>query len=505
VTTPTTRPYAPTPGPADRELFFDAQRRHRRASHRYMLLAVVAVALSGIPLSLVVTPAIFLVVSIGLHVAALAGAPVSALDAALRRGAMSVLPVLEAAADGRWPPLGATLGAAVPLVAPGAAAMLALWLAVRRLLARAGAGGVLLALRARPPVDGDFEELQLGNLVEEMAIAAGLPAPQFRVLDSPAANAAAVGTSPHDATLVVSRGLLDQLDRDQTQGVIADLVASVGDGDLHIAGILLSVDQALGLLLMVLNAPFGPRSRHALWQMVRAGFGGGDAEEEAALVANLLAEAPEESDDDVDRYETRTSGRTGTVRSLFQLPVIPVLFLATSAKMIMLLTGGMIFGPVLGAVWRRRRRLADAMAVQLTRNPDGLARALERLQQVEHHPSGGRAAAHLFVVWEPVSGQQSGSFAGATRITPSVDKRCQALRRMGATSVPTAVRGRGFNDLLSVPGLILLAVLVPLALLMVAALGFVVVALVGLNFVFLGLLLAGLTALIDVAFGLFGS
>lgn len=474
VTTSPTRAYAPTPGPADRELFFDVQRRHRRASRRYMLLAVVAVALSGVPLSLLVTPALFLVVSIGLHVAVLAGAPVSALDAAL------------------------------PLVAPGAAAMLALWLAVRRLLARSGAGGVLLALRARQPASGDFEEHQLGNLVEEMAIAAGLPAPQFRVLDSPAANAAAVGTSPHDATLVVSRGLLDQLDRDEAQAVIGDLVASVGDGDLHIAGILLSVDQALGLLLMVLNAPFGPRSRHALWQMVRAGFGGGDAEKEEALIADLLAEAPEETDD-VEQYEERTSQKAGTLGSIARLPLVPLLFLTTSAKMVMLLTSGALFGPVFGALWRRRRRLADAMAVQLTRNPDGLARALERLQQVEHHPPGGRAAAHLFVVWEPQKGVRTpGSFAGVTRIAPSISRRCQALRRMGATSVAVAGQRRGGKDLRSWSGGVALFVLLPLLALMAAAIAGVIVAVVGLNFIFLALLLAGLTALIDLLFTLFG-
>ncbi len=467
-----------------------------------MVLAVVAVAVAGLPLSLLVTPLLALVALLGAHIADLAGAGAPAVDRVIGSATASVLPALQDIGNGRWPPMLAMAAAAVPLVLPGAAVMLVFWLAIRRLLAGAGAGGVLLMLEAREPHAADFEEHQLGNLVEEMAIAAGLPPPRLRILDSTVPNAAVVGTTPQDASLVVSRGLLDALDRDEAQGVIADLVAAVGDGDLHIAGILLSVEQTFGLLLAVLNAPFGPRSRHLIGSLVRAGFGGAGSERAVALVADLLADAPDdEADDDAGRYADRAAGRTGTLRTILRLPVIPLLFVATAARIIMLLTAGAIFAPTFAALWRRRRRLADAMAVQLTRNPDGLARALDRLRRTEHHLPGAGAAAHLFVVWEPGGNQAGGRvFGGTARVSPSIQRRCLELQRMGAAPLVPARSGRrpaGSWRWISVLGLL---VLLPLLLLMAYLLVLIVIGLVLLNFLFLGLLLLGLTAALDVVF-----
>src|SRR4030095_770328 len=99
-------------------------------------------------------------------------------------------------------------------------------------------------------------EQQLGNVVEEMALAAGVPPPRVLLLDTPVINAAAVGSSPNDATPIISRRILDECDRDETQGVIGHLIGSIGNGDLRIAFLMISVVLTFGTLVTLLRAPF---------------------------------------------------------------------------------------------------------------------------------------------------------------------------------------------------------------------------------------------------------
>ena len=99
------------------------------------------------------------------------------------------------------------------------------------------------------------------NLAAEIALAGGLPPPQVHVVDSPLANAAVTGGSPDDAAVVVSRGLLDGLGREETQGVVAHLVGRVGNGDLAIARTIASLYYTLGLCSAVLTAPTDRRAR----------------------------------------------------------------------------------------------------------------------------------------------------------------------------------------------------------------------------------------------------
>ena len=102
----------------------------------------------------------------------------------------------------------------------------------------------------------DLEERQLGNIVAEMALAAGLPTPRLMLIDADEANAAAFGASHLDATLVVTRGLLDRLDRQETVGAVAHVVASAGNGDLGLAAAVLAVFQTLGAFLTLFDLPF---------------------------------------------------------------------------------------------------------------------------------------------------------------------------------------------------------------------------------------------------------
>src|SRR5262249_34918052 len=144
-----------------------------------------------------------------------------------------------------------------------------LWMGMRLLFRHGGVGGTLANLGARDPNPADLKELQLSNVVQEMAIAAGLPAPKIMLVDSPGANAAAIGTSPQDARIVISRRLLDDLEREQLQAVLAGQVASIGDGDLSIAFTVTSVFETCGLIITLINSPFGSQSRRTLGRMMR--------------------------------------------------------------------------------------------------------------------------------------------------------------------------------------------------------------------------------------------
>ena len=75
------------------------------------------------------------------------------------------------------------------------------------------------------------------------------------------ADAAAIGTGPDDATVIVTRRLLDELDRDETQGVLGYLIGSIGNGDLRVGVLILSVFQTLGVLATVLDLPISGQAR----------------------------------------------------------------------------------------------------------------------------------------------------------------------------------------------------------------------------------------------------
>ena len=122
-------------------------------------------------------------------------------------------------------------GAAIWVV--GLVVPLACWLSVQSVWLAAGVGHTLLAIGARPPRDGDLEERQLVNVVQEMAIAAGIPAPEVRLLDARWRMPRRSGRDATASYVVVGRRLLDEFDRDETQGLLAHLIGSIGNGDLR--------------------------------------------------------------------------------------------------------------------------------------------------------------------------------------------------------------------------------------------------------------------------------
>ncbi|HEU5409956.1 MAG TPA: M48 family metalloprotease [Candidatus Acidoferrales bacterium] len=389
-------------GPRDRESFFDAQKRNRRATWRLSAVSAFATVVMGIPLALSVTPLLY---AAGLLIADLVNIWMPLPQSFWKQSnelARYGLTAFHWMTGGAMPnPNVLAIGIAV-LLLPGAILSVALWLGINSLFRRAGVGGALLALKAREPNPSELKELQLADVVQEMAIAAGLAAPKIMLIDSVAANAGAIGTSLANARIVITRGMLERLTRDELEGALAHLIASIGNGDLKIAFRVTSVFETCGLLVALINSPFGPRSRRTLWRIIRYGLrvkknAEGDAAE-AAAVADLLSRGTDLTTNDIDDLFNPTAKKKSIFRSIRNFLLFPIFFTNAAIKLSLWFFSFSMLQPSVALLWRKRIYLADAAAVQLTRNPDGLAEALRKLNADRAPVPGAAWASHLFLV-----------------------------------------------------------------------------------------------------------
>jgi Zn-dependent protease with chaperone function len=387
-------------GPLNPETFFAAQKRNRRATWRMSALCTFAAFIMGIPLTLVLTPLLYA----GTLVMAEIVNHFSPLPADFWRQANDLAKLGLRVADyvinqkGTLDPGELATGLILVLL-PGMAVAFGLWFAMLALFRHGGVGGTLASMNAREPNPADLKELQLADVAQEMAIAAGLPAPKIMLVDSLGANAAAVGTSAHDARIVISRRLLDDLDREQMQAILAHLVGSIGNGDLGIAFTVTSVFETCGLLVNLINAPFGKESRSRLWRVARYMLGGGTPEKraaDAAEIAESLATSLDGDSPDMDQYFKK--GNPGLIKKAYRLVMFPLMFTNMAVEITLWFFLNLLLGPCMAMLWRTRRYLADASSVELTRNPDALARALQCLSEDNTAFDSGDWATHLFVV-----------------------------------------------------------------------------------------------------------
>jgi Zn-dependent protease with chaperone function len=498
--------WQPLLGPIDRESFFDAQRRNRRAVWRQTAVCALAAAVVGIPISLILTPILFAFVIVTTKLVDLVVAvPMTVWD---RYDAVLSLPikVFDAIAGSSSASTGTThsgvsvsqiLVAAVVWFLPGMLAMLVIWPAIGRLLRTAGTAGMLTAIGARPPRPGDLEEQQLVNVVQELALAAGIPTPRVMLLSTSAANAAAVGSSRENAVIVVGRRVLDELDRDETQGVLSHLVASIGNGDLRVATSILAMYQTFGVAAALIKSPISGDARRTVGRVLRFAVGrrtSATRAVEAEAVARLLTHAATDIDahDDMGAALARVEAGPAPKRGLppivlfyvpgallvfylgaymagwsadtrrlgmaaivgvgvlvilyqlrFMLSLIPRVLAATRAfiilpyylavmlpQLLLVLLVPYVLEPMLAFAWRARRYLADATAVQLTRNPDWLAGGLAHLTQRGGGVPSGRWAAPLFIIGGTLAPEHG--LSGAERAELAMLE--QALATQPATS-----------------------------------------------------------------------
>lgn len=217
------------------------------------------------------------------------------------------------------------VGAVVALIV--GAVVLVNWLNFAR-----GGKQVAAALGGRlvQPGSGDASEQRAANIVQEMALAANMPAPSLFVLDEePGINAFAAGTSPANAVVAVTRGALTTLNRDQLQGVIGHEFSHILNGDMRLS---------IRLAAMLRGITFI-----------------GD-------VGSLLLRSASHR----RRYgsSSKNDGRGALLAIGLGLYLIGLL-------------GGLMAGLIKSAISKQKEYLADASAVQFTRNPEGIGNALK--------------------------------------------------------------------------------------------------------------------------------
>jgi Zn-dependent protease with chaperone function len=439
-------------GAIDRVSFFAEQRRRRRQTWRLLAVCLFVVGFIGLIASTVISPIVLAMGGLLLRGAewlapsspSITGA--RHVVAAWANRAVADLGIMADRLDQARSfgdalallPYGAAFAG---LLVPGVVATLIAYLALYALLRRSAAASIPLALNARQPKSGDFVERRLTDIVEEMALAGGLPEPQVMLVEAPVANAAAFPSSGGGAVVLVTRGLLDQLDRQETEAVIGHLVGSIGNGDWRLLCSLMAVFETLGLFLTIIDLPFRAKARRALWRLLRLVVLRASRPEESTAVAEMLAASIDTaSTEETSRF--LGLGQDGSrLRKVLTLPLLPLALLNILLRLVLWLWVSLLLGLVVALLWRNRRYLADASAVQLTRDPDALAGALRKLGALGGIPSGGAAVEYVFF-FGPQRAAESGFGTKSGIVLPLQPPLRGRLRRviaMGAT--PDARRG----------------------------------------------------------------
>jgi len=431
---------------ADRIHFLDEQRRNRRMSRGVAVLVVLALVVSGIPLSVFISPALVMLAVIAAYIADIFITVPPNIWEALRE-TVFVLPetwraIRSDTVDMPWRTL------FYLLVVPGTIVIFIIWAFMRILFRRTGVGGVLRNLGARRP-SADVEERRIVNLVEEISVAAGVPPPRTLMIDSSAANAVAVGLHMGDATIVVSTGLTSRLSRDEAQAVIAHVISSVGNGDLRIAAAVFSALQSWGFVALLLDTPLGSHSRRALRLVTRNAVQAARRRQnvgEAEIALNMLLAGSENPEDLLELCDAIEAGRNmhPLAELFFTVPLLLTMGVASVAtRMVVWMFTLLVAGPWIAMMWRSRRRLADASAVQLTRNPDALAGALRELATTDVKIPGAVTVNFLFPVWDKdVDRDEKRTDIASTLLGMHLDhdKRLVAVTKLGAQ--PEATDGQ---------------------------------------------------------------
>lgn len=214
---------------------------------------------------------------------------------------------------------------------------------------------------------------ELHRIIENLAITAGLPKPKIYFIDSPALNAFATGRDPEHASVAVTRGLVEALDRSELEGVLAHELSHVGNYDIRYATLVAIFVGFLAILSDIFL--------RSLW------WGGWSRDDDRrGGVGGILA-----------------------IIGLILLIVSPIV-----ATLIQL------------AISRQREFLADSSGALLTRYPEGLARALEKIGHSSPLPTASRATAHLFIA-NPF---RASSLKGWFATHPPIEERITRLRQL---------------------------------------------------------------------------
>lgn len=220
------------------------------------------------------------------------------------------------------------------------------------------------------------EAPQLYHIVEDMAMVAQIPMPRVFIIEDQSLNAFATGSSPENAAVAATTGLLSVMNREELEGVIGHEVSHIRNYDIRISTIAVALASAITLL-----SSLGSRM---IW------FGGGRR-----------------------RSDDRDNG-TGLLVFLFS--ILSLILAPLAATLVQL------------AISRQREYLADASSVELTRNPQGMINALQKLQQSAPMQQPVDAASAALYINDPIKKEERLTSLFSTH--PSISDRIERLRQM---------------------------------------------------------------------------
>lgn len=245
-----------------------------------------------------------------------------------------------------------------------------------------GGSKILLAVSGAKEVTKEIHP-QLYNVVEEMKIAAGVPYfPKIYIIDDPAPNAFATGVKPENSAIAVTSGLLSTLNRYELQGVVAHEMSHIINRDILL---MTFAGMMLGAITLMSEVFF--RGMY---------FGGGS------------------------RYRSRSSSKSSSGQAQVVIMILAMVLA--------------ILGPILAqlfyfAISRKREYLADASAARLTRYPEGLASALEKIANSTYTlRTANKVTAPMYIV-NPLK-KEGMKLADLTSTHPPISERIKILRAL---------------------------------------------------------------------------
>lgn len=382
----------------ERANFYNELERRRKRGWMFLAVCVAVASSLGIVLSTIITPIMLLLTGGLLKLALKLGvAPARAGIAAIHDFSVHSASALHISLNGDsslWEMAASVFGTggpallrvAVPTLVVGAV----VWWGLRDLFLRASAVDLIERWGARPARTDDLEERTLVNIVDEVAIGSGVPSPRLFIIDSPAINATAFGRTPEDAVLLVTRGLLDGLDRDETQAIIARLMIGLAVGDMYVAGGIMAAFHTYGFFLTLLSLPVRLAAWRALGRLASLIVTPRSRAEAVASVCALL-----EDNAEFDRMPNLDLNKSGLLAVLL-FPWVLIFFVVLLYKLLMYIWSFFLLSPPLGVLWRNRDLWSDAQTVKLTRAPDAFARALQKVGGIGL-PAGAEAYFWLHV------------------------------------------------------------------------------------------------------------
>lgn len=235
---------------------------------------------------------------------------------------------------------------------------------------------IVLGISRARPVDRTVEPY-LVNTIEGLAIAAGLPVPRAYIIDDPAPNAFATGRNPENAAIAVTSGLVQMMNRQELEGVLAHELSHIKNYDTLL--------QTLAAVLA------GSITLISEWMLRSFWWGGG----------------------------RRRDNESGQLGAILMVVAIVLAFLAPLAAALIQM-----------AISRRREFLADASAAVLTRYPPGLAAALRKIGGDQNQLRVANKATESLFIANPLKAQRAGGMNALFNTHPPLEERIQRLEAM---------------------------------------------------------------------------